>query len=155
MIIKHVWSILCKESVINQDDNVMSLLGVLEAINSQLTPINPTKEKPEKIIIPFNFELTSYWIKEDEGEAKLDIKVEIIDPQGKQLGEIVNNNVIPQNNPRFRTRLKIQGLPVTSNGRYYFVVSSKDNSSSKYSKHAEIPLDVTLKITEPNQKINQ
>jgi len=43
MKIKHIWSVLCKESVINQDDNTISLHGILEKLSSTLKPINNPK----------------------------------------------------------------------------------------------------------------
>lgn len=83
MKIKHIWSVLCKESIINQEDNVLSLIGVLEDVNSILTPMQPDQSRPEKITIPFTFEVVSYWMKDTNEETKMQIKTAIIDPDGK------------------------------------------------------------------------
>jgi len=75
MNIKHIWSVLCRESLINKDDNVISLNGVLEQLTVGLKPDRDGK-LPEKVNIPINYEIVSFWIKEVDytEEAKADIE---------------------------------------------------------------------------------
>ncbi len=146
MNVKHIWSVLCKESIINQEDNVISLHGVLEEISSLLTPVGKEFKKQEKIIIPFNYEIVSYWIKDLDRDIKMDVKVKIIDPKGKELSEAVNSSVFPKESKRLRTRMKIQGLPVTENGRYIFTISLKTDNEKDYKQVSMLPLDIKFKI---------
>lgn len=149
MKVKHIWSILCKESIINQDDNVISLIGVLEELNSTLTPMNPKQPIPEKLTIPFNFEIVSYWIKDLSEEIKMQIKTTIVDPDGKELSNVVNESIFPDNIRKLRSRLKVQGLSATKSGEYSFRISLKTSTEKEYKLVAELPLSVKIRIEKP------
>lgn len=151
-MIKHIWSIICKESITNQDDNLISIIGVLEELNSKITPLNVKYKKGDNLAIPFNFELVNYWIKEIEKEIKLNVKVELIDPNSKKLTQAIYSSIFPAKNKRFRTRLKIQGIPVTENGRYIFRVSFSEGDESKYYTVSDLPLDIKFEIVKPQQQ---
>lgn len=146
MKIKHIWSVLCRESIINQDDNVISLLGVLEELNSTITPINPKLHRPEKITIPFNFEVVNYWIRDVVREDILHIKTSIISPEEKEISSVVSDSTFSANVKKLRTRLKVQGLTVTKSGDYSIRVSFKINDEKDYKLVAELPLKVTITI---------
>lgn len=148
-MIKHVWSILCRESVINQDDNVISIIGVLEELNTTLTPKDSKAPMPEKITIPFNFEVVNYWMRDLVKEDVLHIKTAVIDPEGKEISSVVNDSVFPSNVKKLRTRLKIQGLTITKSGDYFVKVNLKVNEDKDYKLIAELPLKVTIKIRNP------
>lgn len=152
MNVKHIWSVLCKESIVNQEDNLISLIGVLEELNSVMTPVDNSYKKEGKLVIPFNFELVTYLIREDSRETKIDIKIEIIDPNSKKLSEVINSATFPESTKRLRARLKIQGLPVSINGKYIFRVFLKDQKDSTYKNVSELPLEVKYKIEEPLRK---
>lgn len=148
-MIKHIWSIICKESITNQDDNLISLIGVLEKLNSVITPIKGKYKKGDKLAIPFNFELINFWTKDEGKELNLNIKVEIVDPNSKVIATSTNSSPFPTKINRLRTRMKIQGLPVTENGRYNFRVSYSVGEKTKFVVVAELPLDVTFEIKLP------
>lgn len=148
MKIQHIWSVLCKESVINQDDNVISLFGVLEEVNSTVTSIKPNLPRPEKVTIPFNFELVSYWTKDLSEEVKMQIKTTIIDPDDKEIANDVKESIFPINMRKLRSRLKVQGLSVTKSGDYSFRISLKINNEKDYKVVSEIPLSVKIQFDE-------
>lgn len=146
MKIKHIWSVLCRESVINQDDNVISIIGVLEELNTTLTPKDPKIPRPEKLTIPFNFEIVSYWIRNSASEGILYVKTAIADPDGKEISSVLSDSPFPNNIQRLRTRLKVQGLTLTKSGDYYVRVSFKTNKNDEYKLVSELPLKVTITI---------
>jgi hypothetical protein len=146
MKIKHIWSVLCRESIINQDDNTISLIGVLEELNSTITPMDSKLTRPEKLTIPFSFEIVNYWTKESNEEIKMQIKTEVIDPDGKELSNIVNESIFPESVKQLRTRLKAQGLTVSSSGTYHFRISLKTSKDKSYQVIAELPMKVTIQI---------
>ena len=148
MKIKHVWSVLCKESIINNDDNVISLLGVLEELNTTITLMDSKHSRPEKINIPINFEIVNYWVKELSEEVKMQIKTSTIDPDGKELNNVVSESIFPQEVKRLRSRLKVQGLSVTKNGEYNFRISVKTDKEKDYKLVAELPLSVKIHMEE-------
>ncbi len=146
MKIKHIWSILCKESIVNSDDNVISILGVLENLNTSITPANPKVPKPQKINIPFNFEIVNYWTKETPEEISMQIKTAIVDPNGKELNSVVNKSIFPKEVKKLRSRLKAQGLTVTEDGEYLFRVSVKTDTDKDFKLVAELPLNVKIEF---------
>lgn len=145
MNIKHIWSVLCRESLINKDDNVISLYGVLE----QLTvSINSKKDgkSPAKINIPINYEVVSFWIKEKglETEVKADVEIKLLDPLNQEIIKTIQKLVIPENVNRFRSRMKISGIPITKEGNYTFQVSKKEKDEQDFKLVSELPLEVKL-----------
>src|SRR5258708_1807292 len=96
MKIKHVWSLLCEKSIVNQDDNIISLISILEEVNTVITPTNPNASRPEKINIPFNFEIVSYWTKDLSDEVKMQVKTDVFDPNNKELSSIINESIFPK-----------------------------------------------------------
>jgi len=78
-MIKHVWSILCEKSILDQETNNVSITNAIEQLNLSL------KGKPDKlslkkgIYIPFNLEIVTFLCTEDvanviEGEYKIEIR---------------------------------------------------------------------------------
>lgn len=149
MKIKHIWSILCEKSIINQDDNIISMIGVLEEVSTTLTLANPNTPRPEKINIPFNFEVISYWTKDLSDEVKMQVKTTIIDPDDKELSSITNESVFPKDQQKLRGRLKVQGLPITTNGNYHIRISIKTEKEKDYKIVAELPLSIKIQVEKP------
>ena len=149
MKIKHIWSVLCEKSIINQDDNIISLIGILEELNATITPVNKNFQKKEKIIIPFNFEVVNYWTKQHSEEVKMQVKVAVVDPDGKEISDSVNESIFPKDVKRLRTRLRVQGLPVTRSGNYHFKISLRADNDKVFTLISELPLEVRVKVEEP------
>ena len=151
MKVKHVWSVLCKESVVNQDDNLISIHGALEEFTVNISPADSkTTAIPEKLSIPVNYEIVSFWVKEDTSETvKVQIEYSLIDPSGENLFTKIQDLDIPENIKRHRSRMKIMGLPISKSGDYTFLVKKKESESKKFELVAELPLEVKIQIEKP------
>ena len=151
MKIKHIWSVLCKESIINQDDNLISIHGTLEELNVSLTSMDASSNKlPEKLSVPFNYEIVSFWVKENKKElAKAQIEYSLVSPEGKELFNKIQDMGIPVNIKRFRSRMKITGFPVTREGDYNFRVKIKEEGSDIFRLVSELPLEVKISLQKP------
>lgn len=146
MKIKHIWSVLCKESVVNQDDNLISIHGALEELNAILTPVDNKAKIPTKINIPINYEITSFWFKKDKNNlAKAEIEYSLISPDRERLLNVIQNIEIPINIKRFRSRMKIAGIPLTKEGDYSFQVKLKEEGEKIFRTVSEIPLEIKIK----------
>jgi len=154
MKIKHIWSVLCKESIINQDDNLISIHGALEELNVSMTSMIAGSNKlPEKLSVPFDYELVSFWIKENKKElAKVQIEYSLVSPEDKELFNKIQDMEIPVNIKRFRSRMKVKGLPVTKEGDYNFRVKIKEEGSDAFRLVAELPLEVKINLQKPQVK---
>lgn len=157
MKLKHIWSVLCKESTINQDDNVISLYGVLEELNITLTPMKGSEASlPEKvgIPIPINYEIVSMWIKNNKKDiVKAEIEYTLISPTGKELLKTIQNAEIPETSRRFRSRMKISGIQVEKEGDYNFRVRIKEQGSNIFKTVCELPLEIKIQLGKP-QDVN-
>jgi hypothetical protein len=138
----HIWSILCQSSSIDEETKLLSIFNCLE--QGEITTQKKNAGSNDKVVIPTPFELISFWAV-DEGDKKnsrLEIKIEIIDPNNVLLNSIDNSFDIKEKSLRFRSRIKFQELTLTENGRYYFKVSQKYQSEFKIV--ASLPLDIKL-----------
>lgn len=158
MKIKHIWSVLCQDSTLNQDDNVISLNKVLEALSIDLTPFKTSigKPLPEKINLPLNYEIVSFWLKDKIEElAKGEIEYMLISPEKKELMKVAQKIEIPVSTKRLRSRMKIAGISLTKAGDYMLQVRIKEDGANAFRLVAELPLEVkiSLRNASPNPSI--
>ena len=138
----HIWTVLCQRSSIDYEDNLVSLFSCLEelavVLDSQLASSG-------KAVVPAQMQLVSFWTADNiSQENKLEIKGELIDPQGNILNSYQNNFTIKAGVERFRNRTNIQGLPLTVPGRYFFRLWQKSNDEQEMKIVADLPLDVKI-----------
>lgn len=152
MKINHIWTVLCRESILNQDDNTISLIGVVEEVQGTLItqPDKPLRESDKKTI-PLNLELVNTWTKDDQKEIAIQVKVVLLDPNSTQMMSVINDSIFPSISKRLRTRLKIQGFPATVSGRYFFIISLKTKIDKDFREVSEIPVDVMIKIEQQKE----
>lgn len=138
---KHVWSILCEKSSIDNETNILSIFSCVEEIS--LTLDKQKMPADGKVVIPANFQLVSFWSrKEAKEEEDLKIKIELIGPSGELLNQFNNNFKLKAGALRFRNRINISGLPIVGEGRYYLKIWQEAEEESKLV--SELPLDVKI-----------
>ena len=154
MKIKHIWSILCKESVINTDDNNVSIHGVLEELSVSVAPKKGTKKLPEKFALPIQYEIVSLWSKDKRAESiRAEIEYAFMSPNGDELLKTSQKIEIPGQVRRHRTRMKITGMPITKEGDYSFNISIKENGEKEFKPVSKIPLEVKIKLENPFKNV--
>src|SRR3990167_10400115 len=84
--IKHIWSVLCKDSVIDQTDNNIALHGVLEQLTVSVSLQDQT-ENVSTMGIPLDYQIVSLWQKVGKLQIVAEGEIEYIltDPKGKDL----------------------------------------------------------------------
>lgn len=141
-MIKHIWSVLCEESLINQDNNSLTLSKIIEGIEIKLKAVKP---EGQKIVLPLNFEIvTMLATTKEEKDKNIEIQVIYSNPSMKEIGKSVSPIVIPAGKTTMRNRLKMSGLPIQGAGQYVFLVSIKEESDKASKKVAELPLLVSI-----------
>ena len=150
-MIKHIWSVLCRQSVVDQQSNNVSLISVFEQLQVDIPPAGlSTMSGSKDINIPVQYELVNFWSKTKEGEdEKGNIRIVLSDPEGKEIKRIDKNLVIPQNNRRIREINKIQGIALRGSGIYYFIISIKQQGNNIYKQVAELPLEIRINKGKP------
>jgi len=140
---KHIWSILCENSSVDAKSNLISLFGCIEQLNLRIDSSKALKEND--MIISFKLQLISFWIVQNISKDNvLETKIELLDPDKKSLKSFKKSFNIKKGILRFRSRLNIDGLPITKEGRYIFRVSGKEADEKKYKLVAELPLDINI-----------
>jgi hypothetical protein len=140
---KNIWALLCRDSSIDIDNNLVSIFNCLEKIEFFVdkTKINSIDQN-NPLVFPAEYQILSWWeVFDANNESKLETKIEIVDPDGKILKSFDNSFVVKQGSSAFRHRAKFQGLPITVPGKYRFNLYQK-KEADKYELVSSIPLDV-------------
>lgn len=149
-MIKHVWSVLCKESTINIDNNSLSIRDVFENLQVSIKPDNngdTAASTDIKMSIPIEYEIVSYFVKPDNQDAaSAEIQVSLLDPTGSGLITNIQKFEMPKNMGKIRLRMKMVGLVITRSGIYTFKISTRESGKVEFKEVAQIPLEVDLKI---------
>lgn len=136
----HVWTVLCKDFVIDSESRNVTIFQTLE----QLMLIRGTQvadQLPENIQL--NFALVSLWTRSDRNKPE-STKMRFVfkGPDGKKIG--ANENVINlTEHVRHRVLTRLTSIAFKGFGRYTFVVQ-KLSDSGRWLKVASIPLEVLL-----------
>lgn len=151
--IKHIWTVLCRESVIDKETNNISLINVVEQI-SVSTPI-PFERQPAGQArggpIPISLEIVSLWIRAEEAEPALGhCRVTVLSPSGP-LEEAHRIPVDLRKYQRMRTRQRFGGLPVSEPGQYLFRVEYRDDGETGWYEVGAIPVRIIIDSA-PEQK---
>lgn len=153
-MIKHIWSVLCKETIINQDDNNLSIIDVLEALQVGLKPAEEVvKTEPKEMIVPLTYEMVSFYIRDNKDkEVKFQQALTLLNQKEEAINKDIKDIVIPAGTKRMRTRVKISGIKIQGSGDYTFQVSIKEEGQKLFKIVAEIPLEVTMTVDESTAK---
>ncbi len=148
--IKHVWSILCESSTVDQQSNNVSIHKVLEQLNVDLTKINKELydkktliNNPAQIIFPF--QIVSMWQSINPKKIPAaDVEIELFDFIGQSLQKINFRLTFEKDKTRMRTIIGSQAIIVTGTGVYLFKIKIKECGESVFTEVGEIPLEVRV-----------
>lgn len=145
-MIRHVWSVLCSQSVRDADTQNVSLINVIEQLKGVLKADAPTEGA---ILLPLPMELISLWergdweLLEQAPTATVKAAIRIYDPTGEQLARAeLTADVSGQH--RCRTVLRLNGIPLTVSGRYRLEVAVLDDGETDGRVVAELPIEVII-----------
>lgn len=135
-MIEHVWSILCRRSIIDKDTNSVSIVDVMEAINVETAG----EQTPTLAGIPLDFEIVTLWVRADSKvPARSRYRIRMQPPSGpaKPIGEPTEVDL--RTFERLRARTHVSGIPLSGPGRYRFIVELEDDGWTPVS---QVPLDI-------------
>lgn len=145
--IKHLWTIICKNSIIDKNTNNLSLFEIIERFNIEVNTNPPAGKSVSlnnlRITLPEQIKLITTWVDYKEKNTwRFSTKIEFVSPQGKNLGSTIINSSGKKTSPFHRTILTIQKLPIEEQGIYKFKISLKQKEH--FVKVAEIPIEVLI-----------
>ncbi|MFA6417341.1 MAG: hypothetical protein WCW61_04070 [Patescibacteria group bacterium] len=136
---KNIWTILCSRSLIDQRTNSLSLIDCVDELTVTFSKLEEMSAANKNI--PVILEVVSLWHDEaKELERNLTYVIEITDPQGQKVGEFKNEAKFVVGSTRLRAITGINGLRLTSEGKYLFKVLLQNTNELKLI--SEIPVDV-------------
>ena len=145
-MIRHIWSVLCSQSVRDADSGNVSLFNVLEQLRATLKAEAP---RDTAVLLPLPLELVSLWERADwelDGQTPAAVakaKVTLFDPTGKELGG-GDLAIDVYERRRCRTTIRFSGIPLTVSGRYRFQVAVHDDGEAGARVVTEIPVEVDV-----------
>lgn len=144
-MIKHIWSILCRRTIIDSDTNNLTISDVLEELKVDIKVQQKDADKLKLINIPLEFEIVSLWKKEDRNQhQKADSTIEVISPDGKLMKTFSQIVEMPVGMKRLRSRMKVMGFAIENEGEYIFKINIKEEGNKMYKTVAELPFEVHL-----------
>lgn len=152
---KQLWAILAKGVSVDQQTNSASIFNVIEELRIGLhSESNRSLEEKGGTLVTFQEPITliSLFHMGDKPESakEFDVRVEIQDPEKKKIASF-DLEVVPQGKRRHRAIMQFNQMPVTSNGEYHFVFSTRIGSGP-WDTQAEIPLEIFLSAQNDNEK---
>jgi len=138
----HVWTVLCSNSVVDQDTKVISLHEVVEQING-FGPA-PPRDDDKNILIPFTGEVVSLWVRSSKsGPCKGTGLMKVKSPENKYI--LFNEfDIDLTRHVRLRSRMKLPGLPYRGPGQYFIETYYKKDGSGEWEKVSSVPLDLVF-----------
>lgn len=142
---KHIWTVLCQGSVVDQHTNNLSINNCIEALKISL---EKKLEQEAMVSIPVEYQMVSYWKREDGemGDVQVDLRVDVVDPRKIVLASLSSSFFVKSEFKRMRNRWVIQGLQVSIPGDYTLAVYKK-TPSGEYGLISELPLEVNIEYT--------
>lgn len=137
---KHIWSVLCLNSIVDVDTNLLTLQNCVDTLNVSKNLISGDGKKR---LIRTNFELVHLLFDENiNKDRRVDIKIELYDSNNEKIGEFSKEFIFPKQKKMFRIRTKMNDIPITIEGDYIFKIKMKEKET--YTTVAELPFNVKL-----------
>ena len=132
-MIQHVWSVICQSTSIDTDTNRISMFNVLESLTI-------FSQADEPVTLPISFEIFSLLTRsEPDQPSKGRLRVYYRHPSGEATSPF-EVSIDLSHAIYFRSRVRSQGLALTSPGRYLFLVEVQDEGDDAWRIVAELPL---------------
>ena len=140
---KHVWTILCQNSSVDSNTNLLSIFNCLEELKLDID--THKAPKTDELVIPLGAQLVSLWAIENQNEDNvLETRVEMLDPNNKPLGKFDQRMDVKKGPSRFRSIMNIQQIKITKEGRYTVRMQQKKKGKEDFGVVAELPLDIKI-----------
>jgi hypothetical protein len=132
-MIDHVWTVVCSRAVIDDESKNVSIQNVVEQITVNGKPGDRTG-------VPISLNVVSLWVRSDpDVPARGFGRLTFIYPSGAEEDPIEIKVDLTQHE-RFRSRIKLQGLPAREAGRHYFSMRFREASDVKWREVASVPV---------------
>jgi len=133
-MIENVWTVVCRQAVVDRETNLLSLQAVLEQVEIFGEPV-------EGKMLPIQFDVASLWSRAGDNVPSTGIvRIELFSPTGNKLLSSENIEVNLLETERHRTIVHFRGMPISEAGRHTIIVELREEGggvlgiSHKFSK---------------------
>ena len=134
-MIRHIWTVFCEKTAIDQESNAVSLFGVIEELHAELAE---GTEFP--LVAPLPAAVVSFWSREDLAvgtEAKQ--RLRFLSPEGEELGSFLAD-IDLESATRSRTVVRFNALRLAGPGWHEWEVSWRVSEEEPWAVVARVPL---------------
>jgi hypothetical protein len=126
---KHLWTILCKDTTLDRDTNLISMINIVEGVTMQAEIVGK-----ENMGIMINLKMVSRIVfKKEKKDREMIFRVSMITPDGKKIlpGNEGRSVEIPSNKDNLRLIDNVEAIPFAGFGEYNFVFEIKQGDKFK------------------------
>ena len=137
---RHIWSVACLRSIVDQDTNSISLIDSLEEITLQV----PADQEIHRLRLPGPIEVVSYFERSDPLVAEEGLGILEFMNSNNEVLRTLPINIILNDYIRTRHRAKIGLFDIPAEGRYQFRVRIRANENEDWNTVSTIPFTVNV-----------
>ena len=136
-MIKHVWTVVCQNVIIDRNTNNLSLQNIFEQIDIQGEPTPKAK-------VPIKFDVVSLWTRTNPDiPSRGQMRLSLLSPSGEKIGGREGEiNLV--DTERYRIVTHFPGLPAEEAGRHIFKIELQQEAMSEWNQVASVPLTVNF-----------
>jgi len=158
--VEHIWSLVCKNSSIDNETNNITLFNLIERItmNAPKQEIDKIKNGEAKgILLGMDFEVVSRFKKLDKSKTTaFDFRLRFLAPSGKLLPVQAEQKIaFTEGIQNMRVRNRFSTMPIIEAGEYTISVEAKDVGESDYQEVAKVPLEIMINSQENKAEIRK
>ncbi len=146
---EHVWTVICRISLTNQETNNLSLIETLERVAFHSSAEHPEPAENARVSFVPPVYLVSMWWRSDLGQPEQGrARTRVISPRNDELpgSELKEYSVDLQIHSKLRVIGTIEALPFWGDGVYRFQIEFYDEATEKWVRVARIPLEIVLEV---------
>lgn len=128
----------CLKAIIDSDDNLVSLIGILQELTVSSGELPPPKSKPSVAAQPWN--VLTIWKRSTETSETFVQTMRLVDPNGKTLMSV--DQAFSTTATTHRIRIRSNGFPLTIPGEYWVKIFIRTDGSRRKSEVGRYPVVV-------------
>lgn len=148
-LVRCLWGLVCTAASIDQDRHNLTLFNVIDQINIPESEFKKINKEVTRINAILPHEIVLVW-RTLMNEALNDgisfkLKVKLIGPEGIVLGEHLVPMDIPPKIRRYRFRIQLNAIQITTPGDYCYQIEIMQRPGESFDLAQEIPLEVVAR----------
>jgi hypothetical protein len=146
-MITHVWTAVCRESMVDEETNNISLLEAYENLQFDVNLSDQDYKKGTSIGVEFKLEVVSLFFRNTTTKVEsFKETLLVLDPKGAKLGDAVADVTFQAANDRMRNIMRFDTFAVTTSGVYLFQVFMSKAKASTKEPIAVVPVNVRVTV---------